>query len=126
MTARPAGVESGAHEAASGRAGVRRRVVVYTALRVAVFLVVFGALWALRLGVYPALLIAALVSGALSYVLLRRQREALAQTVEQRLATGRRHRASREAMPTPQEVARVTGRASPGRSDQDAPPPPGG
>ena len=84
----------------SGRgyaAGVTVPMLRYAVLRIALFLVVLLALHAVGMGGWLLLLVAAFVSVLLSYVLLARQREAvavaLAERTEARLAA------------TPDEVA---------------------
>lgn len=71
-----------------------RPAVVYTGLRLAVFALVFAVLLVPLRNLFLAALLAALLSGALSYVVLRRQREALAGRVTDRMAA-RRVRARR-------------------------------
>lgn len=63
---------------------------IYTALRLVVFLAAFGivaGIWALtadEVPVFWALVVAFLISGAVSFVVLDRQRAAFAQKVERR------------------------------------------
>jgi hypothetical protein len=125
MTSQPAATapDPATGPATAARAGsAARTALVYTALRIAVFALVFAVTWLFGLDVFPALLIAVVVSGALSYLLLRRQREALTATVAQRVESGRHRRASHDQSPTPEEVARVTGRPVAGEPPAPNPP----
>lgn len=71
-----------------------RPFVVYSVGRVLVFAVVAALLFVAGLRSFPLVLLALLVSLPLSYVLLRRQREAFAAEVERRVAE-RKERQSR-------------------------------
>ncbi|GLW23658.1 MULTISPECIES: DUF4229 domain-containing protein [Microbispora] len=61
-------------------------VVVYTLSRLGLFAVAVGVLYLVGLRSFPLLLVAVLVSGLASYVLLSKQRDA----VSERIATKRR------------------------------------
>jgi mannitol-specific phosphotransferase system IIBC component len=70
-----------------------KEFVVYTGLRIALFLASFGVvlgIWALvtggRVNLLLSVVLAFLVSGIASYFLLNRQRDALARRVEERAA----------------------------------------
>lgn len=70
-----------------------KEFVVYTALRIALFLASFGVIvgvWALvtggRVHLFLSVVLAFLVSGIASYFLLSRQRDAFARRVEERAA----------------------------------------
>lgn len=68
-----------------------RAWVVYTVLRVLAFAVPFGVLVAVGLDWWWAALIAAVIGFCLSYILLRRPREAVARSLaEARASAGKR------------------------------------
>ncbi len=64
---------------------------VYTILRIGLFLVLWGLLWLVRVPVFLAGVIAVVLSVPLSFVLLNRQRQKLADNLERRVE----HRRSR-------------------------------
>lgn len=67
----------------------------YTLGRIALFLLVLLPLWPLNIGVLLTLMIAVLVSAGLSYVVLRRWREEVAQKLA---AAAERRRAERRRL----------------------------
>lgn len=72
---------SGPAEAPMSGPSVRRRFVVYTAARVAVFVALVALCWAVGLSGFLGLLIALVASVPVSLVLLRRQRQGLADAI---------------------------------------------
>ncbi len=70
-----------------------RAFLIYTAGRLAIFLTVAGVLWLVGFRSWVLTLVAILVSMPVSYVLLRRQRAALADEVGRRVADRRELRA---------------------------------
>lgn len=58
---------------------------LYTLLRFAIFFVIFGVLWLVGVGAFLAAVISLVLSIPLSFVLLAKQRRALATTIEQRV-----------------------------------------
>ena len=87
-----------------------RPIAVYSVLRIALFLVAFAGFWALGAGPLLAALLAALVSFALAFVLLREQRDDVTRWILERRAAGAG--AAPEAAGS--SVAPVQGGASPG------------
>lgn len=75
--------------------------LVYTISRLLIFIAVLGVLWLARVRGLLALLLAIVLSGAISYVLLARQRTAMARRIEDRV---QRRRAARP--PRPERPAR--------------------
>jgi len=75
--------------------------LIYTALRVLAFAIPFGILYAIGLEWWISALVAAVIGFCVSYVLLRRQRDAVAlRIVEARAASGA-PRADEDAEDTP-------------------------
>jgi membrane protein implicated in regulation of membrane protease activity len=75
-----------------------RAVLIYNLLRLGLFAVCFGVGWFAGLRPVIALLVLALlVSGVLSWFLLRRQREAMGRAVERTVERSRRRMAERTA-----------------------------
>jgi uncharacterized membrane protein YraQ (UPF0718 family) len=75
-----------------------RAVLVYNVLRLALFAVCFGVGWFAGLRpVIAVLVLALLVSGVLSWFLLRRQREAMGHAVERTVERSRLRMAERAA-----------------------------
>lgn len=76
-------------------------LVVYSALRLALFAAALGVLWWVGMGGWLAVVVAALIAGAMSYVVLARPRDAaarwLAERAESRRRTGQRFPAGVEA-----------------------------
>jgi hypothetical protein len=70
------------------------RLVVYTALRLAIFLALFAILWLVGINGLLAAAIAVLLSVPLSFVLLARPRAALADDVHQRIEARQRRTAA--------------------------------
>jgi ABC-type bacteriocin/lantibiotic exporter with double-glycine peptidase domain len=58
---------------------------LYSLLRIGMFLVLWGLLWVARVPVFLAAVIALVLSIPLSFVLLRKPRERLAQNLERRI-----------------------------------------
>ena len=106
-------------------------VLVYTASRLAVFVVVAAVLALLGMRGILLLLVAVLVSGLLSFVLLSRQRDAMSQAVVRRSASVRQRMreateaedaaddAARAAEPTEADVAEQPGLSAQGEPDPD-------
>jgi hypothetical protein len=74
-----------------------RAMVIYTAARFGLFVVCFVVFYLLGMGLFPALLVAALISGIAGYFLLARQRMALGMAVESRVTKARAKAAERTA-----------------------------
>ena len=70
---------------------------VYTLLRIALFLVLFGLLWVLGVTGFLGAVIALALSLPLSYVLLARPRQAFAAQIEQRIEARRARQADLDA-----------------------------
>ncbi len=71
---------------------VVRPVLVYTLLRVLLFVVAFGVLYLLGLqNLFVLTVVAFLVSGVVSYVLLSKQRDAMSARLSGRLNRSKRH-----------------------------------
>jgi TctA family transporter len=61
-----------------------RQVMIYTAARIALFLATFGILWLLGAKSWLGALLALLISGIVSYVVLSRQRDAVSSSVNEK------------------------------------------
>lgn len=61
-----------------------RQVLVYTAARIALFLATFGVLWLLGFKSWLGAMLALLISGVVSYVVLSRQRDAVSSSVNEK------------------------------------------
>ena len=70
---------------------------LYTVLRIALFLVLFGLLWVLGVTGFLGAVIALALSLPLSYVLLARPRQAFAAQIEQRIEARRARQADLDA-----------------------------
>ncbi|HKF34683.1 MAG TPA: DUF4229 domain-containing protein [Jatrophihabitantaceae bacterium] len=70
---------------------------VYTLLRIALFLVLFGLLWVLGVTGFLGAVIALALSLPLSYVLLAKPRQAFAAQIEQRIEARRARQADLDA-----------------------------
>ena len=70
---------------------------LYTLLRVALFLVLFGLLWVLGVTGFLGAVIALALSLPLSYVLLAKPRQAFAAQIEQRIEARRARQADLDA-----------------------------
>ena len=87
-----------------------RPIAVYSVLRIALFLAAFAGFWALGAGVLLAAMLAAVVSFALAFVLLRRQRDDVTRWIVDRRAA----RADGAPGAAAGSAAPVQGGASPG------------
>jgi Protein of unknown function (DUF4229) len=74
-----------------------RGAFIYSLYRIGLFGVCFGIGWLAGLPTLPLVLVALAVSGALSWFLLRRQREQMAVAVERAVARGQAKMAVRAA-----------------------------
>jgi len=72
-------------------------VWLYTLLRIALFLVLFGLLWVLGVTGFLGAVIALALSLPLSYVLLAKPRQAFAAQIEQRIEARRARQADLDA-----------------------------
>jgi hypothetical protein len=70
---------------------------LYTALRIALFLALFGLLWLLGVTGFLGAIIALALSLPLSYVLLAKPRQAFAALIEQRIEARRARQADLDA-----------------------------
>ena len=70
---------------------------LYTLLRIALFLVLFGLLWVLGVTGFLGAIIALALSLPLSYVLLAKPRQAFAAQIEQRIEARRARQADLDA-----------------------------
>lgn len=90
--------------------GRMRPIAVYSVLRIALFGAAFAGFWALGAGPLVAALLAAMVSFALAFVLLRRQRDDVTRWIVDRRAA----RAGEASGAPGSSAAPVQGGASPG------------
>ena len=70
---------------------------LYTLLRSALFVVLWGILWLVGLGGFLGAIIALVLTLPLSYVLLARPRARLSETIEQRIDVQRTRKAALDA-----------------------------
>jgi hypothetical protein len=86
-----------ANGAANDRLSAPRAILTYNLLRIALFGVCFGVGWVANIPTFPLLLAALLLSGVLSWFILRRQRIAMGVAVEQQVTRSREKIAERTA-----------------------------
>lgn len=89
-----------------------RALLIYTTARIAIFAVLLALLWAVKLGSYPGILFALLLSMPAAYFLLGKQRADLAQAINER-------REVREAFRARLRGNEEAEEDEPGRSDRE-------
>jgi hypothetical protein len=94
-------------------------VLVYTSARIAIFAVTLALLYAVGMRQVLLLVVAVLVSGLLSYLLLSRQRDAMSQVVVERGTGLRRRMRERTEAEDAADDAMRTGGSGQGEPDAD-------